>query len=292
MLPHNIPQDINVELLLSYLKQGSFKVSFKGTHKRNAYNDIIDIEEKTDGTLLVNLGRNSIYNALPEYLFHSIDRFSNLSRLDAKERFDQELEKQEEEKENAYRFFAPLDTQLLLFRVIAREKLSTITETDSILYQILGDTLTEEQLKNRFIKQAIPFLPSCKNIRGNKTLLTLLLRKIFMDEGIKIQVHEIRQEFRDDSPQYIDRLGDSIDETFVGNVYDESVTAFDVYYWPETVDSGFLELVDEIEVFRLFVQDYFMSVEEILRFDIRHDDPALRLSDDKIFNYLNYNTNI
>ncbi len=292
MHPHNIPQDINVELLLSYLQQGSFKVSFKGTHKRNAYNDIIDIEEKTDGALLVNVGRNSIYNALPEYLFHSIDRFSNLSHLDAKERFDEELEKQEKEKENAYRFFAPLDAQLLLFRVMAREKLNPITETDSILYHILGDELTEKQLNNRFIKQAIPFLPSCKYIRGNKTLLTLLLRKIFTNEGIKIQVHETRQEFRDDSPQYIDRLGDLIDETFVGNVYDESVTAFDVYYWPETIDSGFLELVDEIEVFRLFVQDYFMSVEEILRFDIRHDDPALRLSDDKIFNYLNYNTNI
>ena len=67
MLLRNIPADINVELLLSYFSPGSFKVLMKGLHKRNVYHDILNVEEKTDGTMDVEIGRNSIYNALPEY---------------------------------------------------------------------------------------------------------------------------------------------------------------------------------------------------------------------------------
>ena len=292
MLPKNIPADINVELLLSYFPIGSFKVAMKGLHKRNAYHDIMDINEKPDSTLEVEIGRNSIYNALPEYLFHPIDRFSHLPRLEEKERFAEELKKQEEEKENAYRFFAPVDVQLLLFRMLIREEIRPFTETNSILHNILGDRLSEEQRKNRFIRQAIPFLPSCKYIRGNKTLLTMFLRKVFMDEGLHITTQDRSTVMRDPQPRYDDSIGATLSDTYVGNVYDEMVSTFDILYWPEEVDEHFLHLVDEIEVFRIFVQDYFMSVEEMLHFNITHDDPALRLSDDEIYNYLDYNTNI
>ena len=286
------PSDINIELLLSYLPKGSYKVAMKGLHKRNAYHDIMDVDTKPDGTMIVEVGRNSIYNALPEYLFHPIDRFSHLPRLEEKERFAEELEKQEKEIENAYRFFAPMDIQMLLYRMQTRERMRPYTETNSILHNILGDRLTEEQLQNRFILQAIPFLPSCKYIRGNKTLLTMFLRKVFMDEGLLIKVHDKSTECRDEQPRYEDSVGATLAETYVGNVFDELITTFDILYWPEEVDEHFLELVDEIEVFRSFIQDYFMAVEEVLHFNISHDDAALRLSDDEIFNYLDYNTNI
>ncbi len=291
-IPKNIPQDINAELLLSYFPSGSFKVSLKGLHKRNVYNDIIDIDKSSDGTLSMNIGRNSVYNALPEYIFHSIDRFNNIPKIEEKERFAEELEKQEQEKEDAFRFFAPIDIQLLLLRVMAREELRPITESNSILYQILGDRLTKKQQENRFIRQVIPFLPSCKKVRGNKTLLTLLLRKVLMEEGMTIILHEQEKAYRDEAPQYMDSLGDTLGDTFVGNVYDEVVTTYDIYYWPELVDQDFPHLVEEIEEFRLFIQDYFMSLEDVIQFDIRHDDPTLRLSDEEVFNYLNYNTNI
>lgn len=292
MLPRNIPEDINVELLLSYFPAGSFKVAMKGLHKRNAYHDIMSIDEKPDGTMEVEIGRNSIYNALPEYLFHPIDRFNHLLGKGNEDKFAAELERQEREKENAYRFFAPVDVQILLYRMQIREKMRPFTETNSILHDILGDRLTEEQRSNRFIKQAIPFLTSCKDIRGNKTLLAMFLRKIFMDEGMIIRVHEKETKYSDADPRYADGLNGTLNESFVGNVYDEMISTFDILYWPEEVDNHFLQLVDDIEVFRLFVQDYFMSVEEVLHFNITHDDPALRLSDDEIYNYLDYNTNI
>ena len=109
MLPRNIPEDINIELLLSYLPEGSFKLAFRGLHKRNSYKDIVDVEEKRDGTLLFGIGRNSLYNALPEFMFHSVDRFDNIPKSEEKERFAEEYQRQEQEKENAYKFFAPID---------------------------------------------------------------------------------------------------------------------------------------------------------------------------------------
>lgn len=292
MFPHYIPEDINVELLLSYLPQGSFKVTFKGLHSRNTYNDIVELEKYHDDITLIGVARNSIYNALPEFLFHPINRFSNFPCLEEKERFQEEIEKETQEKENAYRFFSPIDLQILISRTDAREKLRYVTECNSVLTNILGDRLTDKQLQNRFIKNSFQFLPACKYIRGDKTLLTFYLRKVFMNEGITIVPHSDNKEFRDDQPRYTEHVGDELDTTFVGNVFDEMVTTYDVLYWPENIDEDFLTVVDEIEEFRAFVQDYFLSVEEILQFDISHDDPTIRLSDDKIYNYLNYNTNL
>ena len=79
-MPQMLPSDINVETLLSYFPQGRCKVALKGLHKRNTYNDIIETEEMLNGTMHITVGRNSIYNALPEYMFHPIDRFDNLPK--------------------------------------------------------------------------------------------------------------------------------------------------------------------------------------------------------------------
>lgn len=295
MLPKNIPPDINIELLLSYFQEGTFKIHFKGLHKRNVYNDIVDIEEQPDGTLLVGIGRNSIYNSLPEYLFHPIDRFNNLPRLEEKERFAEEYEKQEQEKEHAYCFFAPLDILLLKSKVEARERLQAYTNSNKVLSDIILDDqhqLTEEQTDNRFIAQAIPFLIYCKYIRGNKTLLTLLLRKIFKNEELEIDILEEDTVNSDTSPRYADGLNGMLNETFVGNVYDETVITYNIHYWPEVCDEHFLQLVREIDSFRRFVEAYFLSVEHALHFNITDNTQILKLSDDVDFNFLSYNTNL
>ena len=50
--------------------------------------------------------------------------------------------------------------------------------------------------------------------------------------------------------------------------------------------------IDEVEELRMFVQDFFLSVEQEIRFNICHDEPPLRLGDDLFHNYLNYNANL
>lgn len=291
-LPRNIPDDINVELLLSCLAEDNCRVSFQGLHKRNAYYDLAGISDERD-FLLVNVGRCSLYDALPEYLFHPIDRFSNLTPDAKGGPFSEEVDRQTEEEENARRFFEPADIGLLLFRQRIRLRLKTYYEDNSVLQDILGDRLTDSQRGNRFISQSLTFLPCFKTIRGNKTLLTLLLRKIFLDEGMDIALHEQDAVFCDPSPQYADGLNGYLNDSFVGNVYDETVTTYDIHYWSDDdCDEHFLQFVRQVDEFRHFVEDYLLAIGEQLVFDISHDGPALRLADEAVYNYLDYNTNI
>lgn len=292
MLPRNIPEDINIELLLSYFPEGSCKVAFSGLHKRNAYNDLMDLEDD-NGTLKLIVGRTSLYNVLPELMFHPIDRFDNLPAANEKEVFEEEYDAQEREIENAYRFFAPIDLMLLRLRLSIRERLKEYAETDKVMIDILGDEISEAQRQNRFIRQVLPFLPFCKWIRGNKTNLTLMLRKVMKEEGIDICVNEKKLEFTDLNPQYGSYLGSDINNCYVGNTFYEQVTTYDIHYWPENdCDANFLKLVEEIETLRLFIQDYFMGLDELLMFNICYDGDPVRLSDESVYNYMNYNMNI
>ena len=293
MLPKNLPEDINVELLLSYFPEESYKVVFRGLHKRNSYKDIVDVEEKHDGTFVLGVGRNSLYNSLPEFMFHAVDRFDNIPKSEEKERFAEEYQKQEHEKENAYKFFAPIDLLLLKLRTLVRESLNEYVDNNKVLIDIICDGLTEEQRLNRFIRHTLIFIPACKTIRGDKTLLTFLLRKVFMEEGLQIETHYETVTYRDQNPRYADRLEAVLDESYVGNVFDERTIVYDIHYWSEEdCNEGFHKFIDDIELYQDFLQDYFLSLEETLRINICKDEAPLRLSDNIVFNYLNYNTNL
>lgn len=292
IVPENVPQDINAEVFLGFFPQGTFRVKFCGLHKRNAYNDILEIEKEQEKFLL-HLGRNSLYNSLPEFLFHSIDRFDNIPEKEKKQRFSEEYAKQEKEKEQAYKFFSPIDTLLFQLRLEVRERLNKYVESNTVIQDILLDKLTAEQRENRFIKRTTPYISSCKTIRGNRTLITLLLRKVLAEEGLKINVKSKQTEFTDEEPRYGNSEGCEIGDVYVGNTYSESVITYSISYWSdEDCNEDFLPLVNDLEVFRQFVQDYFVSVDSILVFDVSKDTSPLRISDTTLYNYLNYNTNI
>lgn len=293
MLPKNIPDDINIELLLSLFPEGQCKVSFTGTHKRNTYNDFMGLEELSDNNMLLSVGRSSLYNALPELLFHPNDRFDNLSPTEDKEKFDEEYDAQEHEKDQAHKFFAPFDLMLLRLRMMVRERLEVYAETDKIMIDILGDEITEAQKQNRFIRKTLPFLPFSKSIRGNKTYLTLMLRKVLMEEGLTINVCDQKHSFIDAHPRYNIQLGSDADSLYLGNTYDSQAMTYNIHYWSEDdCNETFLQFVEEMEIFRKFIQDYYIAVDGILKFDISHDEDPLRLSDEMTYNYMNYNMNI
>ena len=292
MIPKNIPDDINAEVLLEYLPKGTCKTVFRGLHKRNVYNDLIDIEELHDKVLLLTLGRSGLYDTLPELMFHPIDRFDNLPKQNEKEQFEKEYETQEHEKEQARRFFEPVDLMLLHLRLDVREKINAYVESNKALIDVLGDEIPNEQLQNRFVRQTIPFLPSCKYIRGNKTLLTLMLRKVFVHEGISIKKHNELIEFADQEPKYDNCVGGHLETLYVGNLYYSQSTTYDIHFWPDdSKEENLLNLVEEVEIYRCFIQDYFMAIDDILRFDISTDNPVC-LADGENYHYLNYNTNL
>ena len=277
-MPYSLPPDINAELLLNYFPEGKFRISFQGLHKRNSYRDIIEVEDMVDKEAVhATLGRMSIYNSLPEYMFHPIDRFDNLPVNNESEAFHDEVDKQEQEATDAFRFFSPIDVLLFQLRANVRKQIEEFTRGDVVMQQVLGDRLTEKQRANRFICQFVPFLPQCKYIRGNRSLLTFLLRKVLLEEGLRVEVKHAVGKFRDEHPRYDN----------------EKVTVFSISYWSdEECNEKFLTFIDEMEELRVFLRDYFLFVEDELVFHITQDYPPLRLNDEKIYNYLNYNTNI
>lgn len=291
MILNNLPSDINAEILLDHYPKGTFDVEFKGLHKRNAYMDVLDLENK-GGCIQMSLGRKSLYNSLPEYLFHPIDRF-DLPQYNRKERFAEEYVKQEQEISDAYEFFAPIDLALLYQRVKVRHRINELTSENEVLIDIISDTLSDNQKNNRFIKRSLPFLPYCKIIRGDRTLITLMLRKVLMDEEIVVKADNSVRCFSDCKPRYGTEVGSELSSLFVGESFEQGNSSYSVFYWSENdCDENFMGFIDELEEYRAFVQDFFFSVESILEFNVYNDATALRLSDTTTYNYLNYNTNI
>lgn len=292
-LPQMLPDDLNAEWLLDYYPQGTCKISFSGLHKRNTYNDIVDMELMANKTLHLTLSRNSIYNSLPEYMFHPIDRFDNLPKSEEKELFERELEKQDEEITNAYKFFSPTDILLFHLRANVRESIEKYAKEDIIMQHILGDSMTEKQRNNRFIQAVIHYLPQCRIIRGNKTLLALMLRKIFGDEGIKIGRRTELHSYEDPHPRYADSMDMELNDGYVGGEYTEPVQTYRIIYWDnKECEKDLSHFLNEIEELRAFIQDYFLSIEEELVFEIVKDDEPMQLGEESASHFLNYNINI
>lgn len=289
-----LPDDINIEDILSYLPKESYRVSVDGLHKRNSYKDIIGYEETSDGKTEFHVGRNGLYNSLPEYMFHPINRFDNIPERERKERFAEEYAKQELEKENAHKFFSPIDVLLLDLKTKVKEKINQLSSENIIIQNIIGDTLTEKEKSNRFILRTIPFLPNCKRIRGNKTLITFMLRKVLFEEGLSLYKGNIVSEIHDKEPQYNNKIENfQLDSMYLGNEFSENITTFTINYWSDDECTEHFNLfLEELETYRLFIKDYFFSIEDELRFHINSDYPTLRLADEIIYNYLNYNTNL
>ena len=289
-----LPDDINIEDILLYLPKESYRVSVNGLHKRNSYKDIINYEETPDGKPEFHVGRNGLYNSLPEYMFHPINRFDNIPERERKERFAEEYAKQELEKENAHKFFSPIDVLLLDLKTKVKEKINQLSSDNIFIQNIIGDTLTEKEKSNRFIQRTIPFLPNCKRIRGNKTLITFMLRKVLFEECLSLNKENIVSEIHDKEPQYNSKIEDfQLNSMYLGNEFSENIMTFTINYWSDEECSEHFNLfLEELETYRLFIKDYFFSIEDDLCFHINSDYPTLRLADDIIYNYLNYNTNL
>lgn len=291
----SVPLDIKAETLLSYLPRNKRTIELKGSHKRNAYEDIADINVDESGIFNIGISRNSIYDILPECLFHPIDRFDNIPANEYKERFKEECERQQIEEVNARKFFQPFDNVLMELSSIITESNNNETYT-RILEDIICDNLSDIYRNNRFVKKAKEYMPMCRNIRGNKSLLSLMLRHILFDEDIRIYDSNIQNQIKDPMPRYNSRLDDDVssdNDFFLGNEFYEDMTVYNIHYWNKTeCGHDFLSFVNDMKVFEDFLNEYFIGIESHLKFNISTTALPVRLSDDVFYTFLDYNTNI
>lgn len=288
------PSDIRAEIVYNYLENIRKDFIFLGSHKRNAYEDILTVSQEDDA-VKIELSRLGLYDILPEALFHPVDRFDNIPANEYKERFADEVEQQRIEESNARSFFSIYDKFIFdLSSYVTRLKDEEYSD-NRVLSDIICDTLPEKYLSNRFVARTIAFTPCCQSMRGNTTLLTLMIRKVLYDEGVKLEMNNRQITFEDITPRYNCRLQqeDYTSELYLGNCFDENMLCYDVQYWNDDFcDESFLRFVDEIKVYEDFLNDFFMGVETALHFNILTHTLPVRLSDEQCYNYLNYNTNL
>ncbi len=290
-----IPNDIRAEIINNYLWNDKKDISFIGNHNRNAYEDISSVIQEGN-TIRIELSKQSLYDILPESLFHPINRFDNIPSNEYKERFADEVEQQRIEEANARAFFSLYDKFIFGLSSIFAEVKQKDYGDNRILADIICDSLSPDLKNNRFISRIIEFTPQCKGIRGDLTKITLMLRKIIADEGLRLIPDNNYQTITDINPRYncfLSKTDDGSDELFLGNTFDEQVLSFKIQYWNDDYcDESFLSLVTEIRDFEDFLNDYFMGIETSIHFDISTHTLPVRLSDDMCHNYLDYNTNI
>lgn len=290
-----LPLDLRAETFVNYLPENYGEVELKGMHKRTAYEDILSVDY--DGNrMVIEICRNGLYDILPEALFHPIDRFNNIPANNYKELFKQECELQSMEESDARKFFSVFDKFLFDLDCEFNRIKDEYYGGNSFIASIICDDLPESVLNNRFVKKLVTYIPSCGRIRGNKDMITLILRKILNDEGITFNIKNNTLLHTDNSPRYavsIDDNGNDIDNFYVGNQYYETVTEYEILYWDENeCNDSFLSFVSEIKVLEEFMNDYFIGIENSLKFIVETVSSPVRLSDDLYFNYLDYNTNL
>ncbi len=290
----NIPADIRAEIVGNYLDGAKKEFVFLGNHKRNAYEDILSISSDED-VIKIELSRQGLYDILPEALFHPIDRFDNIPANEYKERFAEEVEQQHIEEANARSYFSLYDKFIFnLNSVVTRLKDEEYSD-NRVLSDIICDTLPKKYQSNRFVARTIEFTPRCQSMRGNTALITLMLRKVLTDEGVKLVNSNKKAYFEDITPRYNCQLQQEYNssELYLGNCFDDDILCYDLQYWDDDFcDESFLRFVDEIKVYEDFINDFFMGVETVLYFNIFTQALPVRLSDELCYNYLNYNTNL
>jgi len=301
----SLPEDLKLENLVLYLQNqetmnSRCDIHFQGPHGRNTYKDISEIEtyhisgenDKQHIRYEINTSRKGLYDSLPECLFHDINRFTDIHKSDWEKSLPEQCRELQTEETNARNFFYPTDIALFLLKLKTAEYVQELSSSNSVLQNIIGDAVSEEDKSNRFIRKAFPFLPYCKTIRGNRTLISLMLRKIFSDEQIAIESHNESITGKDTLPRYQTEIGDSLDSVFLGTERSDIIHNHHISLWiEEECSERFPDFIDEIERFRLFIQDFFISIEETLIFDIIKNEPTV-LNDDRKHQYLNYNTDI
>ena len=297
-MAYRFPLDIKAETLVNHLHDPIMKIELRGTHKRNAYEDILAMTEDECGDgPVVALSRNGIYDILPEALFHPVDRFENIPANEYKERFAEECEAQQAEESDAREFFEPFD-RFIFDLGCEYEHIKDVRYNDnSLLADIIGDNMPERYRSNRFVKRMTAYLPLCSRLRGNMDLINILIRKIMRDEGLLISAVPMNNLYRDPQPLYNSEVGilrcESSEEYYLGNEFFEQVTEYVVSYWDDNeCNDSFLSFVEDVKVFENFINDYFMGIETSVRFRIGTDAPPVRLSDSLSYNFLDYNTNL
>ncbi len=168
--------DINSEVILADLLERGLDfnkiiIEYKGLFKRNYSKDILDVYiDGIKDILVFVLSRDSMYDILPEGVFHSV--FGNLSS----DNYKKEIEKQKKEEANARKFFRPFDNEFYYQKLKLETELIKFYRNPDYFFQELY--FSNVPIPERFIKKLTSYILFADNIIGNIELTAQCLSDI------------------------------------------------------------------------------------------------------------------
>ena len=205
------PSDIKAEVIIADLVERGFDfskiiVKHDGLFKRNYSKDISDVYlDMVKDILVFNVSRDSLYDILPEGLFHHV--FGN---LEADNR-NQEFEKLKQEEDNARKFFLPFDNEFFYQNIKLETELRKFFRNPDYFFQQLF--FFDKTIPDKFIRKLTSYLLFADNIIGNLELTALCLSDIIGEKVEKqkyyISENKTEREIGDERFLKESTLGDS-----------------------------------------------------------------------------------
>ena len=186
------PPEIRAEVLINHLSSTDSekitnKVFYQGVFKRNYLNDILRVEQKeyvsNQFENLFYINRDGFYDRLPEGLFHTNDRFKNLSSNNNGNLFSDECEKQKKEIEHSRKFFFPFENEMFTINMKIDGVLNKWLDNPvKYLFNLFINNPETLNISEQHKKRIIPFLPSFSGIRGNIQKLAFFLSAVLQSD--------------------------------------------------------------------------------------------------------------
>jgi hypothetical protein len=190
---NQIPFDLKAEMLVAVLAEQRVELNeilaaFDGQLKRVWSRDIawstVDRLETGDNMLSLHLNRDSIYDALPEALFHNS---SGNEEQSAKEMAKDSMKLRSEEKETRM-FFQPFENEIFLQRVqlaLMENKLFESVNAEFLTGIIPDFWKVDNDLPEIYIARLKKILPLIHQVTGDSVLTAQCLEYI-IKENVKV----------------------------------------------------------------------------------------------------------
>lgn len=182
-------EDIRAEVIVSDLLAGKLRsedlsIRFNGQQKRAKSQDIagVDVIQKrhSRSQLEITLNRDSIYDTLPEGIFHQPSVKKQAGSVSA---MVDEYRRQQEEEEEARQFFAPFENELFFQKsLIESEEFKQLFQIQQSRLQgpVLKKLGINPDLPRAFTSRLLRMLPYSSKIAGDtertEQMLSLLLK--------------------------------------------------------------------------------------------------------------------
>ena len=204
--------EVLINNILEYRENISdIRIDCVGSFQRNYLSDVAGFElsmvnaEKI--TLVVRVNRDSLYNKLPEGVFHKIDRFVKLGTSASKKNFKEEFEEQKKEIEYSRKFFQPFDNLFFNVSLLIEKKISeNIANARKSIYDYFFRQTSLSNLSYPYREKIISFLPYLSKMRANIDHLGFFLSFLFQAE-VSITQHEAVQSYQVESEKSYNQLG-------------------------------------------------------------------------------------